>query len=341
MVTLSREIDPVEWDHYVERHRDGTADHLSGWRVVIAKALGQQCDYVAARRDANLTGVLPLVRFQSRLFGRALISMPFLNYGGVLADDEEVRGRLLAHADAAAKEFRAAYVELRHRDRQLPHLTCRQHKIALVRPLPATVEALWKETDRKVRNQVRKAQKEGLTVASGGVELVDDFYQVFARNMRDLGTPVYPKTLFLETLRTFHERALVYVVRRGVQPIAAAVAIRCRDTVLVPWASSLREFRNLCPNMLAYWTMIESAVVNGATAFDFGRSSPGGGTHQFKLQWGAVESPLHWEYSLTAGTAPPDTSASNPSFSLAVEAWKRMPMPLANMLGPLIVRGIP
>src|SRR4030095_1619194 len=142
-------------------------------------------------------GVLPLVQFRSRLFGRFLVSVPFLNYGGVLASDAAACGALVAHAREIAHRFGATHVELRHTSRQLAGFPCREHKIKLTRPLPATSEALWSEVDRKVRNQVRKAQKDGLIAKIGGAELLNDFYSVFSRNMRDLGTPVYPKDLFV------------------------------------------------------------------------------------------------------------------------------------------------
>jgi FemAB-related protein (PEP-CTERM system-associated) len=207
--------------------------------------------------------------------------------------------------------------------------------------LAASGEDLWRQTDRKVRNQVRKAQKEGLEARAGGVELVDDFYGVFARNMRDLGTPVYPKRLFVETLRTFPTRATIFLVQTGSRAVAAALAIRFRDTVIVPWASSLRSFRHLCPNMLLYWTMLERAAAEGAREFDFGRSSPDSGTHQFKLQWGASAVPLYWEYPYLAAGDIPDHGPTNPRFQAAIAIWKHCPLWFTNTVGPHLVRAIP
>ena len=224
---------------------------------------------------------------------------------------------------------------------QFEGLPFRQHKLAMRRALPSTGDALWAAIDRKVRNQVRKAQKEGLEAVTGGAELVDDFYAVFAENMRDLGTPGYPRSLFAETLRLFPERARVSIVRLNGRPIAGGIVIAFRETVLNPWASSLREFRNLCPNMLLYWTLLERAVQDGATEFDFGRSSPGGGTHQFKLQWGATEVPLHWEYALLSRAEPPNQGPSNPKFERALELWQKLPLTVANMVGPRIARHLP
>ena len=340
-VEISSATDGAAWDAYVEQHPDGTSDHLWAWQEVFRSVFGHDCTYLVARRQGTLCGVLPLVRFKSLLFGRFVVSLPFLNYGGALASDDESLARLIDAARAAGREFGASHVELRHRRKLTPDLPHRQHKVGMTLGLAATADLLWKEIDRKIRNQVRKAQKEGLTGAEGGPELVEDFYHVFARNMRDLGTPVYSRRLFSETLRLFPDRARIHVIRREGQTIAAGVTIRFRDTALVPWASSLREFRHLSANVLLYWTMLERAVAGGVRTFDFGRSSPGGGTHHFKQQWGAAETPLHWEYVLLTLAEPPDQGPQNPRFSLAVAGWKRLPIWLANAAGPPIVRNVP
>jgi FemAB-related protein (PEP-CTERM system-associated) len=342
MTTLIEEAaGAAEWDAFVGAHPGGTVDHLYGWRAIFERVLGHQTAYLVARRDARVVGILPLVLVRSRVFGRSAVAVPFLNYGGLLADDAEAGEELLAEATTRARGFGASHVELRHVERQFDRLPFRQHKLAMRRELPQTTEALWSAVDRKIRNQVRKAQKEGLEAVTGGVELVDEFYGVFAENMRDLGTPVYPAALFRETLRLFPDRASVSVVRYKGRAVAAGISIAFRDVVLNPWASSLRAFRHLCPNMLLYWTLLERATRDGARVFDFGRSSPGGGTHQFKLQWGAAETPLHWEYVLLSRAEPPNQGPSNPKFERAIRAWQHLPLPVANALGPRIARHLP
>jgi len=159
--------------------------------------------------------------------------------------------------------------------------------------------------------------------------------------MRDLGTPVYPRALFEQVAAQFPDRARVFIARLQGRPIAGSVALTFAGTLLVPWASSLREYRQLCANMLQYWTMMEHGIAQSCHTFDFGRSSVGAGTHHFKLQWGAVESPLFWEYPLVAGNEPPDHGPSNPRFNLAIDAWKRLPMWISNRIGPIVVRNIP
>ena len=340
-VSITEDVAASAWNDYVYSHADGTVDHRFEWRDICASVFGHECTYLAATRGVNVVGVLPLVRFRSRLFGRFVVSLPFLNYGGLLASDVEARRALLARATQLTASFGGTHLELRHVDRQCDDLPFRSHKLSLTRALPDSAEALCTALDKKVRNQVRKAQKEGLTAAEGGAELVDEFYEVFAENMRDLGTPVYSRRLFAEVLSHFPGEARVFVVRFGGRPVAASLVMSWRGVALVPWASSLKRYRHLCPNMLLYWSMMESSIASGNRRFDFGRSSPGSGTHAFKLQWGAGERPLHWEYALLSRDAPPDQGPTNQRFDLLINLWQRLPLTMANVLGPHIVRNIP
>jgi FemAB-related protein (PEP-CTERM system-associated) len=199
----------------------------------------------------------------------------------------------------------------------------------------------WQRLDRKLRNQVRKGEKSGLDVTIGGGELLDDFYSVFARNMRDLGTPVYSLRLFREVAATFPERTRVFVVSAGGRAAAASIVHWHRDTIEVPWASAIREFNPLCANVFLYWQMLRFAIERRFRTFDFGRSTPDGGTYLFKKQWGAESLGLVWEYWLAAGRQMPDLSPANQSYSKAVQVWQRLPLGVANALGPLVVRNIP
>lgn len=330
--------DAAAWDAYVSSRPDATGYHEWAWRGVFSHSFGHECVSLLARRADRVSGVLPLVHIRSRLFGRTMTSLPFVNYGGVLADDEPTGRALLAAAADAARARRCRHVELRHVSRHYTDLPCRRHKVAMRLPLAA---GLWDRFDRKVRNQIRKAQKSGLVADRGGIELVDDFYAVFARNMRDLGTPVYAKGFFEDVLRAFPDRADVVVVRAGLVPVAAGISYRTDGLVEVPWASSLREYNVQCPNHLLYWTVIGRALETGCHTLDFGRSTPNEGTYRFKAQWGAEPVPLTWEYVLLTGGDVPDQSPANPKFRVAIAAWRRLPLWVANAAGPRIVRGIP
>jgi FemAB-related protein (PEP-CTERM system-associated) len=308
---------------------------------VFARAFRQPCHYLVARQEGEITGILPTVEMKNLLFGRALSSLPYVNYGGVLAATGAARDALLTHAAGLARERGLSYVLLRHRQRVYPELPARTHKATMLLPLASGRDAMWNGLDRKVRNQIRKAEKSNLTMASGGAELLPEFYAVFARNMRDLGTPVYGEELFGSILQAFPEDARLHVVRLGTQAVAVAFTYAYGDTIEVPSASSLREHRSLCPNHLLYWSMMSDAIAQGRRTFDFGRSTPHDGTWHFKEQWGAEPAPLYWEYSLTSGARVPTEDRHSAKFQTSIEAWKRLPLAVATRLGPSIARAIP
>jgi FemAB-related protein (PEP-CTERM system-associated) len=340
LVEVASATDGAAWDAFVAAHPDGTVDHLWGWQTIFRDVFAHRPEYLVASSGGTIVGLLPLVVFQSRLFGRQVVSLPMLNYGGLLVDHPSAIDPLVAAAEVVGRGAGACHVELRHRER-ITSLPGRQHKVSMRLSLPQSADALWQATDRKVRNQVRKAQKSSLDVTTGGLERVDSFYRVFAENMRDLGTPVYSKRLFTSVLQVFGDRTDVFVVSRGATPVAAALTLRFNDTVLVPWASSLRSYRHFCPNMLLYWSMLEHAIGGGARVFDFGRSTPEGGTYHFKLQWGAIPVDQSWEYILLRDGGIPDQGPSNGRFGTAIKLWQRLPLWLANAAGPRLVRHIP
>ena len=341
--TVGGAVTAAECDAYVAAHRDATAYHQTEWLGIIARAFHHPTRYLVAHTGERIVGVLPLVLFSNAFFGRFAVSLPYVNYGGVAADGPEAVKVLVDAAAAEAVAAGGSHVELRHTARMCPGLEARRHKVAMLLRLQPTVDAQWQAIDRKLRNQVRKAEKSGLDVAIGGVELVPAFYRVFARNMRDLGTPVYHSSFFTEVLATLRERARVFVVSLGGRPVAASIVHWHRGTIEVPWASAIRDFNPLCANVLLYWHMVRFAVERDLRVFDFGRSTPAEGTFLFKRQWGAEPRELVWEYWLREGNghALPDLSPKNPKFSVAIRAWQRLPVSVATAIGPLIVRHIP
>jgi FemAB-related protein (PEP-CTERM system-associated) len=340
-IEITTSVSELEWDRFVASRPDASGYHVWKWRHVFEQAFGHETVYLAARQDDRVVGVLPLVLFRSRVFGRFAVSLPFVNYGGVCARDAGVAAALVERAGAICGERRLSHVELRHTTRQQPDLPAREHKVGMYLTLDSDPVRAWDGLDRKVRNQVRKAEKSGLTARSGGQELLERFYEVFARNMRDLGTPVYSIRFFERVLSTFPETSRVFLVDHGDLTVAGAIVLTDRDTLEVPWASSLREYRSQCPNNLLYWRIIEHAIESGHATLDFGRSTPNEGTFQFKQQWGAAPRPLYWEYVMTGGADLPNLSPSNPRFSAAIAVWTRLPLAITNLVGPHIVRSIP
>lgn len=330
----------AEWDTFVEHHPQSTLYHRSVWHGVIHDVFGHEIIRLATRDATGLSGVLPLVRLRSRLFGDYLVSMPYFNYGGALARSESLARELMLAAAAEARRIGCDHVEFRdtavHEGWQV-----RTDKVVMQLPLPGTYDHLWGALGGKLRAQIRRPQKEGAEVLRGGAELLSEFYAVFARNMRDLGTPVYPRSLFEAILRALPGDASIVLVRHKRRPVAAGFLLGFRDRLEIPWASSLREYNSLGVNMLLYAETLKMAIENGYRIFDFGRSSVGSGTYRFKKQWGASEQQLYWHYWLAENREMPQLTPDNPRYRLAIAAWRRLPVCVANRLGPSIVKYLP
>jgi FemAB-related protein (PEP-CTERM system-associated) len=341
-VSVSTDVSKAEWDGYVSAHADASVYHQWEWRRVYEAAFGHRSEYLAARdAKGRIAGVLPLIAFEHRLLGRFMVSLPFVNYGGVIADHVDVGRALVLAARERASIGGLSHVELRHGAPQFEELPRRSHKVAMTLALKTSADEAWEALDRKVRNQIRKATKSGLASEAGGEALLSDFYAVFAENMRDLGTPVYPKQWFAEILRRFPDQSGIVVVRDGQRPVAAAITLTHRSQLEVPSAGSLRSYRTLCPNMLLYWRIMQDAIGAGLRVLDFGRSTSDEGTFRFKEQWGATPAPLTWEYILLSRRSLPDRSPKSARMRPAIAVWKRLPLAVANRIGPAIVRYLP
>jgi serine/alanine adding enzyme len=312
------------------------------WLTVLEQGLGHTPYCLEAVQDGETRGVLPLAYVRSLLFGRFLVGLPYLNYGGVLADDEATANLLIGRAVELAGRLGVRHLELRHeRPTEHPDLTARlTSKVHMRLALPATPGQLWDRLSAKVRNQVRKGQKSGLVAAWGKENLLDEFYEVFSQNMRDLGTPVYGRRLFAAILRHFPERAELCVVRAEGRPAAAGLLLHGWGITEVPSASSLRRYNPTCANMLLYWHLLERTVQRGQQVFDFGRSTVDSNTYRFKKQWGAEPAPAEWQFHVRRG-AVGDLRPENPRYQRFIRIWQHLPVSLTRVFGPRIVRGIP
>lgn len=334
--------DGTSWDAFVASHQDSTNYHQYGWRKIVENSFGHRTYYLTARNTENdICGILPLVHMKSRLFGSFLVSLPFFNYGGLLFNENNAGEALLNNAGTIFNEVCADHVELRHMYTRQQGLATKEHKVTMILDLEKDEEPQWKALDAKVRNQVRKAEKSGLTSIRGHLELLDGFYEVFCRNMRDLGTPVYSKDFFRNILETFPDTTRIISVMLEGKTVASGILTWFKDTLEVPWASSISDYREMCPNNQLYWEAIRFAIRNGARKFDFGRSTPGEGTFRFKKQWGAKPVQLYWQYMLKYGEQLPELNPKNPKYELAIKVWQRLPLAVTNILGPWIVKDIP
>lgn len=339
---ITEGCDEASWDEYVHAHPSASGYHQFAWRRVLEESFGHRTVYLSVKnQQGEVRGILPLVCLSSRLFGRFLISLPVFNYGGLLAENQMVRDYLLTAAVLVAKDLEAEHIELRQTELLDLGWQRRQHKVSMRLNLPADFEVLWKEFPAKLRSQIHRAQKEGMVVRIAGKELLDDFYQIFSRNMRDLGTPVYGKKFFESILRAFPKEAKICTVSLQARPLAAGFLYGFRERLEIPWASSDRRYSRLAPNMLLYSSVLEYACRSGFRTFDFGRSSIDSGTYRFKEQWGAQPVPLFWYYWLNHRGPLPELNPQNPKYNLAISLWRKLPVPLASIVGPYIARHLP
>lgn len=332
-----------QWQSFWEQQGSITLSRHPAWLEILDRSLQQEPYLLVASRDGHVIGLLPMAFVKSRLFGKFLVSLPYLNTAGVMTDEAGVGSALMDRAVQLADQLDVRYLELRHETR-CEHAAFNSEltsKLHMRLNLPTTKDELWDSFSPKVRNQIRKGESHSLAVEWGTSRRhLQSFYDVFSRNMRDLGTPVYPQRLFANIVENFPDSAEFCVVSQENRPVAVALLLHGRGITEVPSASSLREFNATNANMLMYWHLLKRAIERGQQTFDFGRSSTDSNTYRFKKQWGAEPTPAVWQYYLRQG----DVASMRPDSSRnqkLIRIWQRLPLWLTRQLGPLVVRGIP
>jgi len=329
--------EPPDWDSYLQGHRANTIFHDPRWGLVMQEAYSNRPFYLTARRDNSIVGILQLVLQKSLLFGTHLSSLPYFDVSGILADDAAAAEALLAEAASLRTETGTQWVELRQTEPLPGELACRDDKITLRLPLPGDPEALWDTFSPKVRNQIRKPKKEGLTLHGECNVTLDEFHAVYVRNMRDLGSPPHSKRFFEVIRAHFGDAVRLFSVKQDDTPLAASFTLTDTRAMRLPWAASDWRFRKLGANMLLYWGMLKEGCERGAPRFDFGRSTRDSGTYRFKKQWGAEEVPLYWQYLLAPGQGTPDVRPDSRKYRLMVGCWQWLPVCVAQSIGPHII----
>jgi serine/alanine adding enzyme len=343
LATLSQP--PSDWDVFVRLRPAASVYLLSGWALLLREVFGHEAYFIEARDSTGaLVGILPLVLQKSRVFGHFLTSMPFFNYGGALADDMEVMRLLMEHARALAQKLRCRYVEFRDAAQRPGDWRVRTDKATLVRELPADVATLSKQLGSKLRSQIKRAERENPSVRVGGAELLNDFYNIFCRTMRDLGTPVYPRRFLAAILERFRDECLLVIVDRAGVPAAGGFLILSNGRAEIPWAACREDAKAAGFNMRLYWEVLGAVVERGCRQFDFGRSTIDSGTYKFKRQWGAEPVQLYWhrwEQRPAAASDSAQPASEGRVMHYATEVWKRLPLGMANTLGPLVSPSLP
>jgi FemAB-related protein (PEP-CTERM system-associated) len=337
------EGEEAAWDEFVEAHPDGTFFHRAGWRRVVARSFGHATFYILTERDGAITGVLPLGRIKTMLFGDLLVSAPFCVYGGPLATDSESLAALMAAAEAVMARLGTKVMEFRTRtpppEAAMPGWITRSDLYVTFRKaISGDDEANMKAIPRKQRAMVRKGIANGLTSV---VEYdARRLHPIYAESVRNLGTPVFARKYFDVMLEEFAGRIDVVTILDGDQAIASVMNFYFRDEVVPYYGGGRLAARDRAANDFMYWEVMRRAAARGCRLFDFGRSKLGTGAMAFKKNWGFSPEPLQYRYKLAPGAAVPNLNPLNPKFRLFIAMWKRLPLPIAGILGPPIVRGL-
>jgi FemAB-related protein (PEP-CTERM system-associated) len=334
----ANEGDSAHWDTFVLSRADGTFFHRSGWQSIFRDVFRFDCRYLLAERDSKIVGVLPLVHQRSLLFGNALLAAPFCVEGGPIAMDAEADAALTAAALTLQTETNAPYLEFRSRKATHGWTAKTDLYATFARSLSPNDQDNLTAIPRKQRAVVRKTLESNLV--SDVEENVDNTFRVYAESVRNLGTPVFPKRYFSALRETFGKDCDMVVVKDGGVPVSAVVNFYHGDTVLPYYGGGTALARRTGANDFLYWEVMRRAVARGYRRFDFGRSKAGTGAFSFKKNWGFTPEFLQYEYHFLPGHSMPDKTPLNPKYSRMIEMWKRLPLPVANLIGPWIIRGL-
>jgi FemAB-related protein (PEP-CTERM system-associated) len=336
--------DTTAWDRFVDSHPGATFFHRSAWRDVIARAFGHRTQYLVAEQDGAIAGVLPLAQVKTRLFGHTLISLPFCVYGGPLALSEAASGALAAHAASLGLSLGAAATELRFLDDPGAWLEAAGWQkrdglyVTFRRAIAADDEANLKAIPRKQRAMVRKGIDRGLQAETG--RDTDLLHAIYAESVRNLGTPVFGRRYFRLLAEAFGPDMDVTVIRDAGAPVAAVMNFYWRGEVVPYYGGGTAAARHCHANDFMYWAVMRNAAARGCRLFDFGRSKAGTGAFAFKKNWGFEPKPLSYFFNTAPGRAIPENNPLNPKYRLMIAAWKKLPLPVANAIGPMLVRGV-
>lgn len=325
------------WDAFVTSCEEATLFHRAGWKRVIEESLGQSCHFLMVERDGEVRGVLPLTHVSSRLFGNTLISNAFCVYGGPAAKDDEARRALDRAASELAETLGVDHLEYRLRRPLHPDWACNASLYATFRKtIDADPEKNLLAIPRKQRAMVRKGIKLGLK--SEIDRTIDRFFPIYSESVRNLGTPVKSRRYYQSLLDVFADDCEVLTVVHDGQPISSVISFYFGDEVHLYHGGGLPAARQLAGYDFMYWEVMRRASERGIRVFDYSRSKRGTGAFAFKEHWGFEPEALYHEYKLLKGDSVPDMNPLNPKYHRMIALWKRLPVRLANAVGPHLAR---
>ncbi|WP_407702857.1 FemAB family XrtA/PEP-CTERM system-associated protein [Thiobacillus sedimenti] len=328
----------ARWDAYVNAHPDATFFHRAGWRRVIEAAFGHRTHFLLAERGGEIVGVLPLAEIRSRLFGHGLGSLPFCAYGGIVADHDAAFRALDAAAQSLAQRLGVGALEYRNQAPQHAHWPTKDLYVTFRKVIAPEVDANLNAIPRKQRAMVRKGIKAGLVGEIDGD--TSRFFRAYSASVHRLGTPVFSRKYFRLLKEEFGSDCEVLTITQDGKLIASVLSFYFRDEVLPYYGGGVDAARAVAGNDFMYWDLMRRACERGLKVFDFGRSKRGTGSFDFKKNWGFEPTPLYYEYFLVKDTEVPEVNPLNPKYRLFIQAWKKMPLALANVIGPHIVKNL-
>jgi len=339
-ITTATNTDQQDWDSFVHSYPSASPYHLFAWGQAIRQAYGHDLLYLLARQDNEVVGILPMVHLKLPLLLNELVALPFCDVGSCLAVNRSVESELLAEAVKCGEQLNIKNIQLRGQlqSEYVPDTSftiIESDKIRMLLDLPDSSEVMLTSFKSKLRSQVRKSEKNGVVFRWTETDGVDSFYSVFCSNMRDLGSPVHSKSLFHAIMGKYGENARIGLAEFEGKCIGAGLILSTKNQTSIPWASTLRQYNRLAPNMLLYWNCLKFSADNGKKVFDFGRSTENEGTFRFKKQWGAKPAPLPW-YSSSSNcqNAVKEEQTKSTGRDKVSAIWKKMPVPMANFIGP-------
>jgi FemAB-related protein (PEP-CTERM system-associated) len=330
----------AEWDAFVASRSDSNFFQQSGWRDVIKRSFGHACPYLMSRDGSGaIDAVMPLTEINSRLFGHFLIGNGFTVGGGPLAANPAALTALLDEVAEIGRDRKVAYVELRDCETAGPGWQSRGDLYAgFEGPIAHDEAENLKQIPRKQRAVVRKALEQGFTISIE--RTIRPFFDLYARTLRDHGTPILPRRFYESLLTVFGDACEILTVRKDGVPTSSVMSFFYRDKVLPYYTGSLVEARRSGANDMMYWALMRRAVERGATVFDFGRSKVGTGPYSFKSNWGFTPRPISHQYLLLGRDSLPNLNPTNPRYAKIIAAWQRLPVPVANVISPFFSRSL-
>ncbi len=338
MIKLLEASQAQRWDNYVHAQSDASFFHLAAWREVIKQAFGHETYFYYAEQDGEITGILPLTHIKSLLFGNSLISNAFCVYGGVVASNAEAHAALTSQAQKLARELGVDSLEMRNRIQAYPAWPHKELYVTFRKQLDPDVEKNLNAIPRKQRAMVRSGIKAGLT--SVIEQDVERFYQAYAESVRNLGTPVFPKKYFQILKQAFGESCEILIVELEGRLIAGVMNFYFRDEVAPYYGGGVEAARDLKGNDFMYWEVMRRAVEKGCKIFDYGRSKLDTGSYRFKKHWGFEPEPLYYEVDLVKASEIPEINPLNPKYRFFIAAWKRLPLPVSQFVGPWLAKDL-